>query len=119
MPEVLLFIAIGCFVFAGMYYLFFAASRAATAESNSEIKVENDHVHGKGYVGAIGKSVLDADHGVSVGNFHLTYGEMTSVSTSNGWLIIIAAGSQYTLKVPHAENLMIEIQENIRKAKSA
>jgi len=115
-PELFMVITIFCFVVAGIYIVY-AVGRTATAGKNSTIKVEDNCISGKGYVGAIGKSPIDADHGVNVGNFYLTYDQITSVNASSGWIIIIAAGLQYSLKLPNSESVASEIQKNLRKAK--
>ncbi|MCL2754082.1 MAG: hypothetical protein FWE44_08045 [Defluviitaleaceae bacterium] len=93
-------------------YIIYAVSRASSAKSNSEINITADYVNGRGYVGAIGKSVFDMDHGVKTSNFHLNYSQITGVNADGEWLTIIASSSQYMLKVSSAISLAQQIQNN-------
>ena len=102
----------------GAVFLILKMVKSAEAGKNSEIEIKDDHIRGKGCVGAIGQDALDLNAHTSIGSFHFTYEQITSVGVDSGWLIIVAAGAQYSLKLPNAEDIKVKIQRNIRKVNS-
>ena len=116
--EIAIALIVGGSIICAVVYIAFMASRAATARKNSAINVEMDYISGRGYVGAIGKDAYDPEGGTNIGNFHLSYDQITSINANGDWITIIAAGSQYQLKMNNAGGIAARIQENLRRAKS-
>lgn len=71
----------------------------ARQAGDTAINVGVDYVGGKGFVGAAGSDAYDDKAHGSHLDFSLSYSQITSVSTTGKWIVLIAGGTQYSVKL--------------------